>query len=110
MTGLMVSMLAFVAGVKDKLASEKGATATEYSLLVAFIAFAGHRRRHLFGTRSARGSPISAARSTAGSGLAKSLGRQVPAGLSNTGVPRPCIADAAHFFPSSAAYIPGGIQ
>ncbi|KQN95030.1 Flp family type IVb pilin [Arthrobacter sp. Leaf69] len=39
MTGLMVSMLAFVAGVKDKLASEKGATATEYSLLVAFIAF-----------------------------------------------------------------------
>ena len=50
MTGLMVSMLAFVAGVKDKLASEKGATATEYSLLVAFIAFAGHRRRHLFGT------------------------------------------------------------
>ena len=30
MTGLMVSMLAFVAGVKDKLASEKGATATEY--------------------------------------------------------------------------------
>jgi pilus assembly protein Flp/PilA len=33
-------MLAFVAGVKDKLTSEKGATATEYSLLVAFIAFA----------------------------------------------------------------------
>jgi len=32
-------MLAFVAGVKDKLESEKGATATEYSLLVAFIAF-----------------------------------------------------------------------
>lgn len=40
MTGLMVSMLAFVSGVKDKLESEKGATATEYSLLVAFIAFA----------------------------------------------------------------------
>jgi pilus assembly protein Flp/PilA len=39
MTGLMVSMLAFVAGVKDKLTPEKGATATEYSLLVAFIAF-----------------------------------------------------------------------
>jgi pilus assembly protein Flp/PilA len=35
----MVSMLAFVAGVKDKLTPEKGATATEYSLLVAFIAF-----------------------------------------------------------------------
>jgi pilus assembly protein Flp/PilA len=33
-------MLVFVAGVKDKLTSEKGATATEYSLLVAFIAFA----------------------------------------------------------------------
>lgn len=39
MNGLMVSMLAFVAGVKDKFGSEKGATATEYSLLVAFIAF-----------------------------------------------------------------------
>jgi pilus assembly protein Flp/PilA len=36
----MVSMIAFVAGVKDRLSSEKGATATEYSLLVAFIAFA----------------------------------------------------------------------
>lgn len=39
MTSLMVSMMAFVAGVKDRLSSEKGATATEYSLLVAFIAF-----------------------------------------------------------------------
>ena len=39
MTGLMVSMLAFVAGVKDKLESEKGATAVEYGLLmVALIA------------------------------------------------------------------------
>ena len=38
MTGLMVSMLAFVAGVKDKITSEKGATATEYSLLVGLIA------------------------------------------------------------------------
>ena len=38
MTGLMVSMLAFVAGVKDKLESEKGATATEYALLVGLIA------------------------------------------------------------------------
>ena len=38
MTGLMVSMLAFVAGVKDKMESEKGATATEYSLLVGLIA------------------------------------------------------------------------
>ncbi|MFS0717431.1 Flp family type IVb pilin [Arthrobacter sp. 1P04PC] len=39
MTGLMVSMLSFIAGVKGKFESEKGATATEYSLLVAFIAF-----------------------------------------------------------------------
>lgn len=39
MTSLMVSMMAFIAGVKDRLASEKGATATEYSLLIAFIAF-----------------------------------------------------------------------
>lgn len=38
MTGLMVSMLAFVAGVKEKVASEKGATATEYGLLVGLIA------------------------------------------------------------------------
>ena len=38
MTSLMVSVLAFVSGVKDRLTSEKGATATEYSLLVAFIA------------------------------------------------------------------------
>jgi pilus assembly protein Flp/PilA len=39
MTSLMVSMMAFVAGIKDRFSSEKGATATEYSLLVAFIAF-----------------------------------------------------------------------
>jgi pilus assembly protein Flp/PilA len=38
MTAIMVSVLAFVSGVKDRLSSEKGATATEYSLLVAFIA------------------------------------------------------------------------
>lgn len=40
MTSLMVSFVAFVAGVKDRLSSEKGATATEYSLLIAFVAFA----------------------------------------------------------------------
>ncbi|MCB5292803.1 Flp family type IVb pilin [Arthrobacter sp. SO3] len=40
MTGLMVSMLAFVTGVKEKLASEKGATAVEYGLMVALIAVA----------------------------------------------------------------------
>jgi len=38
MTSLMVSMMAFVAGVKDRFDSEKGATATEYSLLVGLIA------------------------------------------------------------------------
>lgn len=39
MTGLMVSMLAFVAGVKDKMANdEKGATMVEYGIMVALIA------------------------------------------------------------------------
>ncbi|MDQ0633066.1 pilus assembly protein Flp/PilA [Arthrobacter pascens] len=38
MTSLMVSMIAFVAGVKDRFSSEKGATAVEYGLLVALIA------------------------------------------------------------------------
>jgi pilus assembly protein Flp/PilA len=38
MTSLMVSMIAFVAGVKDRMASEKGATAVEYGLMVALIA------------------------------------------------------------------------
>lgn len=38
MSSLMVSMLAFITGIKERIASEKGATATEYSLLVAFIA------------------------------------------------------------------------
>ena len=49
MTGLMVSMISFIAGVKDKLTSEKGATATEYSLLVAFIAFAVLAGATIFG-------------------------------------------------------------
>lgn len=40
MDGLMISMLVFVAGVKNKLTPERGATATEYSLLIAFVAFA----------------------------------------------------------------------
>lgn len=40
MTSLMVSMTAFIAGIKDRFESEKGATATEYSLLIAFVAFA----------------------------------------------------------------------
>ena len=34
----MVSVIAFVAGVKDRFNSEKGATAVEYGLLVALIA------------------------------------------------------------------------
>ena len=38
MTSLMVSMTAFIAGIKERLEAEKGATATEYSLLVGLIA------------------------------------------------------------------------
>lgn len=38
MTSLMVSFVAFVAGVKDRLSSEKGATMVEYGLMVALIA------------------------------------------------------------------------
>ena len=49
MTGLMVSMLSFIAGVKGKFESEKGATATEYSLLIAFVAFAIIAGATLFG-------------------------------------------------------------
>lgn len=50
MTSLMVSMMAFVAGVKDRLSSEKGATATEYGLLIAFVAFAIIAGAIIFGT------------------------------------------------------------
>lgn len=38
MTSLMVSAMAYIAGIKDRFASEKGATAVEYGLLVALIA------------------------------------------------------------------------
>ncbi len=39
MTSLMVSMTAFIAGVKNRLkGDEKGATMVEYGLMVAFIA------------------------------------------------------------------------
>ncbi|WP_442543648.1 Flp family type IVb pilin [Arthrobacter sp. KN11-1C] len=38
MSSLMIHTLAFIAGIKDKLNSEKGATAVEYGLLVALIA------------------------------------------------------------------------
>lgn len=50
MTSLMVSMTAFIAGIKDRFSSEKGATATEYSLLIAFVAFAIIVGASLFGT------------------------------------------------------------
>lgn len=38
MTSLMVSMTAFIAGIKDRMASEKGATMVEYGIMVALIA------------------------------------------------------------------------
>ena len=39
MTGLMVSMLAFVSGIKNRFSDEeKGATAVEYGIMVALIA------------------------------------------------------------------------
>ncbi|MFJ6282830.1 Flp family type IVb pilin [Pseudarthrobacter oxydans] len=38
MTSLMVSMTAFIAGIKDRLREEKGATMVEYGIMVAFIA------------------------------------------------------------------------
>lgn len=39
MTSLMVSMTAFIAGIKDRLTrEEKGATMVEYGIMVAFIA------------------------------------------------------------------------
>ncbi|MFH5878343.1 Flp family type IVb pilin [Arthrobacter sp. NA-172] len=38
MSSLMVHTLAFIAGVKNRFSSEKGATAVEYGLLVALIA------------------------------------------------------------------------
>lgn len=50
MTSLMVSMMAFVAGIKDRISSEKGATATEYSLLVGLIALFIVAGVGLFGT------------------------------------------------------------
>ena len=40
MSSLMLSVVSFIAGVKARFESEKGATATEYSLLIAFVAFA----------------------------------------------------------------------
>jgi pilus assembly protein Flp/PilA len=34
----MIPVLVFIAGIKDRFTSEKGATATEYGLLVGLIA------------------------------------------------------------------------
>ncbi|NYD76923.1 Flp family type IVb pilin [Arthrobacter cupressi] len=50
MSSLMLSVVSYIAGLKDRLTSEKGATATEYSLLIAFIAFAIIVGVGLFGT------------------------------------------------------------
>ena len=38
MSALMIPVLAYIAGIKDRFTSEKGATAVEYGLLVALIA------------------------------------------------------------------------
>ncbi|VXB65618.1 Pilus assembly protein Flp/PilA [Arthrobacter sp. 9AX] len=50
MASLMVSMMAFVASVKDRFSSEKGATATEYALLVGLIALVLVAGVGIFGT------------------------------------------------------------
>ena len=104
MTTLMVSVLAFVSGIKDRLESEKGATATEYSLLIAFIAFAIIVGVTAFGTASATwftelGGTVA--------GWSNGPARLV---MSNRhGVPRPPTVDAAHP-PNPAATIRGGVQ
>lgn len=38
MSALMIPLLAFITGAKNRFSSEKGATAVEYGLLVALIA------------------------------------------------------------------------
>ncbi|MCX2746196.1 Flp family type IVb pilin [Arthrobacter sp. MI7-26] len=38
MSTLMLSVVSFIAGVKDRLNSEKGATMVEYGIMVALIA------------------------------------------------------------------------
>ena len=50
MSSLMVNVIAFVAGIKERITSEKGATATEYSLLVGLIALVIVVGVGLFGT------------------------------------------------------------
>ena len=75
MTGLMVSMLAFVAGVKNKLTSEeKGATAVEYGLLVALIAAV------IVGIVATLGTQINTAFTTISDQLQKPSARTKPKG------------------------------
>lgn len=50
MNTLMVSILTFWNGLKERAADEKGATATEYALLIAFVALAIIVGATLFGT------------------------------------------------------------
>ena len=38
MSSLMLSVVSFIAGVKERLTSEKGATMVEYGIMVALIA------------------------------------------------------------------------
>ena len=66
MTGLMVSMLAFVSGIKNRLSDEeKGATAVEYGIMVALIAVViigavtafGTNLTHVFNDITTRSTP-----------------------------------------------------
>lgn len=50
MSSLMLSVVSYIAGLKDRLTSEKGATATEYGLLVGLIALIIVGGVGLFGT------------------------------------------------------------
>lgn len=50
MSSLMLSVVSYIAGLKDRLTSEKGATATEYGLLVGLIALIIVVGVGLFGT------------------------------------------------------------
>ncbi|MGW9415116.1 Flp family type IVb pilin [Arthrobacter cupressi] len=50
MSSLMLSVVSYIAGLKDRLTSEKGATATEYGLLVGLIALVIVFGVGLFGT------------------------------------------------------------
>jgi hypothetical protein len=97
MSTLMVSVLAFVSGIKGRLESEKGATATEYSLLVAFIAFLHHRRRHRLRHGAQRlGSNLGS--TSAGTFPSQPSGSNYAWSkvAATIGAPRSCKSDAAH--------------